>query len=72
MKTIENQTPSQMFKEVLNSFYLDNDQLDFINKEYKRIYEFELNEKCFCLSGNNYSDCCLKNLKDKKAQYWVF
>ncbi|WP_368486557.1 hypothetical protein [Spiroplasma sp. DGKH1] len=47
-----------MFDALLKSYFLDDDQLDYLHQYYKPIFTIADNEDCICFSGKKYQDCC--------------
>ncbi|MFU0251843.1 hypothetical protein [Spiroplasma sp. Moj] len=61
-----------MFDALLKSYYLDDDQLDYLHKHYRPIFTFDDNEACICLSNEQYANCCktkVLNSTKNRAQY---
>lgn len=61
-----------MFDALLKSYYLDDDQLDYLHKHYRPIFTFDDNEACICLSKEQYANCCktkVLNSTKNRAKY---
>ncbi|RUP77175.1 hypothetical protein D6D54_04390 [Spiroplasma poulsonii] len=61
-----------MFDALLKSYYLDDDQLDYLHKYYRPIFTFANDEDCICLSKQKYETCCkpkVLNSQKKREEY---
>lgn len=61
-----------IFDALLKSYYLDDDQLDYLHKHYRPIFTFDDNESCICLSKEQYANCCktkVLNSTKNRAKY---
>ncbi|WP_425380656.1 hypothetical protein [Spiroplasma endosymbiont of Stenodema calcarata] len=65
-------TEQAMFDALLKSYYLDDDQLDYLHKHYRPIFTIADNEDCICLSKQKYKMCCkpkVLNSSQSRAEY---
>ncbi|WP_374696870.1 hypothetical protein [Spiroplasma endosymbiont of Polydrusus formosus] len=47
---------------LLKSYFLDDNQLDYLHRHYRPIFTFDDNEECICLSKEKYDVCCKPNV----------
>ncbi|AGM25040.1 hypothetical protein [Spiroplasma chrysopicola] len=57
-----------MFDALLKSYYLDDDQLDYLHRYYKPIFTIGDEENCICLSNKKYFECCKSKVLATNAQ----
>ncbi|WP_342252336.1 hypothetical protein [Spiroplasma endosymbiont of Amphibalanus improvisus] len=63
-----NLAEQDLLESLLESYYLDDDQLDYINKFYKEIFTINDNEKCLCNSKLTWEKCCKKKMDDNSTE----
>ncbi|PQP78158.1 hypothetical protein C6B38_07905 [Spiroplasma sp. ChiS] len=72
MNSTKNRAKYIIFDALLKSYYLDDDQLDYLHKHYRPIFTFDDNESCICLSKEQYANCCktkVLNSTKNRAKY---
>ncbi|AOG60570.1 hypothetical protein SHELI_v1c06190 [Spiroplasma helicoides] len=53
---------------ILENYFLDNDNISFLQKNGYNFFTFSNNELCFCLSAKTYKECCKNLLKPENEE----
>ncbi|QGS52016.1 hypothetical protein [Spiroplasma tabanidicola] len=65
---IANEQSEKFVRAIFENYFLDNDNINFLQKNGYNFFSFFDDELCFCLSEKKYEDCCklkLINIVDK-------
>jgi hypothetical protein len=55
---------------IMTNYFLDNDNINFLESKGIAYFTFKDSEQCFCISGKKYGECCkLKLVTDKDETY---
>jgi uncharacterized protein YchJ len=55
---------------IMTNYFLDNDNINFLESKGIAYFTFKDSEQCFCISGKKYGECCkLKLATDKDETY---
>ncbi|QEH61806.1 hypothetical protein SCHIN_v1c06090 [Spiroplasma chinense] len=65
-------TDAQKFVDkIFENYFLDNDNINFLQMNGFNFFVFNDNELCFCLSAKKYSECCKANLKKEVNENYI-
>lgn len=65
-----NDAQTQRFLEsIMSNYYLDNDNINFLQENGMSLFEWLDDEKCFCFSGKDFANCCKNKMLPKGDNY---
>ncbi|QBQ07743.1 hypothetical protein SGLAD_v1c05440 [Spiroplasma gladiatoris] len=65
---IKNEEAKKFVEAIFENYFLDNDNINFLQLNGYNFFAFDDDQECFCLSSLTYKKCCkakLLNIKDK-------
>ncbi|WP_338985704.1 hypothetical protein [Spiroplasma endosymbiont of Diplazon laetatorius] len=68
---ISNEDTQRFIDSIFGNYYLDNDNVNFLVKNGYNFFLFEDEELCFCLSGEQFKDCCKANMVEEKDDKYI-
>ncbi|AHI52846.1 hypothetical protein [Spiroplasma culicicola] len=70
---ISNEDAQKFVESIFENYFLDNDNINFLQMNGYHFFSFLDDELCFCLSAKPYGECCKLNLKtDIHKEYVAF
>jgi transposase-like protein len=67
-----NDSDAQNFVDsIMTNYFLDNDNINFLESKDISFFKFSIKEDCFCISGKKFGDCCFNKLSDKIDDKYV-
>ena len=67
-----NDLDAQKFVEsIMTNYFLDNDNINFLEDKGISYFTFSIKEDCFCISGKKFGDCCFNKLEQKVDKDYV-
>ncbi|WP_338973030.1 hypothetical protein [Spiroplasma endosymbiont of Panorpa germanica] len=62
---------SSFVEAIMGNYFLDNDNINFLEDYGYGFWKYLDNEKCICLSDKKFKDCCKKKMKRQKGFEFV-
>ncbi|ATX71023.1 hypothetical protein [Spiroplasma clarkii] len=66
--TLSNKDKNQFLESIMENYYLDNDNINFLEDNGYSFFKFQNQDQCFCLSGKVFAECCQTKMQPKRSE----